>query len=53
LLSAFMIGNEFNTISAFAWYPDYYSKKQFSIFLDLFEAEIISAIRSDELKPFV
>lgn len=54
ILSTFTIGTEYNTITSSSWYPsDAYSKKQFSNFLDLFENEIISILRSDILKEFI
>jgi hypothetical protein len=41
---------DFETIQCASWYPDNYSKKSFSTFLDFFEAEINNKFQNDELK---
>ena len=53
ILSTFCVGDAFDSITCATWYPNYYSRKEFSNFLEYFEMEITSKLRLDILEDFV
>jgi hypothetical protein len=52
IISAFSVGADFNIICFSTWYPDVYSKKEFSNFLETFENEISRLSGYEGLQEF-
>jgi len=53
IISTFSIGTDFNIITFSSWYPDNYSKKDFSNFLEVFQNEISRLSANEGLQEFV
>lgn len=53
VISAFSISDDFKSINISACYPDEYSKKEFSNFLEYFQNEINRITNFEDLKEFV
>lgn len=53
IISTFSVSNDSDTISCASWYPDFYSKKDFSCFIEFFENEVTSKFKLEEFKEFL